>query len=90
MSLVPGSNVMRVQDTRFQWTFFNPGDKRVKVINGGAPAMWLPTPTWVPQPDADRFFTEQFARMGENIAVLNLKRGGTRLPNLAPSAYQAG
>jgi hypothetical protein len=93
-TVVPGNNVMLVRGDAFQWTFFQKGktsaEDRVKVINGGNTASAMPTPIWVPQPEADKFFTEQFARMGENVAVLNLKRGGTRLPNLPPSAYQAG
>ena len=93
-SVVPGNNVILVTDAVFQWTFFQKGQTsaqdRVRVINGGNPQSALPTPSWVPQPDADRFFAGKLGECGENIAVLNLKRGGTRIPVLPPSTYQAG
>lgn len=93
-TLVPGNNIMLLGNDCFQWTFFQKGvttaEDRVKVINGGNSASSLPTPIWVAQPDADRFFAEKIAAAGENVAVLNLKRGGTRIPNLPKSAYTAG
>lgn len=93
-TIVPGNNVMLLKHDAFQWTFFQKGQTaerdRVRVINGGNPASVMPTPVWLPQTEADAFFTAQFARMGENIAVLNLKPGGTRIPNLPASAYRAG
>lgn len=93
-TVVPGNNVMLVRGDAFQWTFFQKGktsaEDRVRVINGGNTASAIPTPMWVPQPDADRFFAEQLVAKGEDPAMLNLTRGGTRLPSLSPSAYQAG
>lgn len=92
--VVPGNNVMMFRGDAFQWTFFQKGattaDDRVKVINGGNASKAMPPPAWVPRADADRIFGEAVQNAGQNIVALNLKRGGTRIPNLPASAYTPG
>lgn len=91
-SMVPGNNVMLVNDGAFQWTFFQRGQTadqdRVRVLNGGNPSLQFATPNWIPQPEADTVFGNTLAAAGTNIVVLNLKRGGTRIPNLPSQAYR--